>query len=747
MNILSHILYIRSRTHIVNLLLTVVSICILSSCAQTKYVPDGAYLLRKITLKSDDNKTDIASLKPYIQPKPNAKWFGFMRIPLHIYSLSDRDSTKWMSRTLRRLGEPPVLYDSLRTLQTVDILQSAMQNRGYMKAKVDVDVEKKEKKAAVSYTLHAGPQYFINNIRYIIEDDTIQQLLTRHNMLAQGLQVGQPLTVARLEAERKRIATFLQNEGYYRFHQEYIVYDADSIQGSSMVALTLHLLPFYLPDGDNPLLHPRYRIRHVNHTTTGKDGIHLRHHTIDDNTFIEPGQWYSNEAQQKTYTHFGRLPNVRYTGISYTEVPDSNVLDATIQIETHKPNSISFLPEGTNTAGDLGAAATLTYENRNLFRGGERLAISLRAAFEAITGLEGYKNKNYEEYGGEVQLTFPRLVFPFLSKRTRQRINGTSTVSFNLNMQQRPEFHRRVFATTWRYRWDTEAHPVSYRVDLLDLNYIYMPWISETFKHNYLDSVTNRNVILRYNYEDLFIMKTGFGFTYSNNKNVLRFNIETAGNLLSLGSRLFNWKKNDKGQYTVFHIAFAQYVKSDIDYTHIFRFNSQNTLVFHTALGLAWPYGNSKVLPFEKRYFTGGANSVRGWGVRRLGPGTFKGKDGHIDFINQTGDIKLDINLEYRTHLFWKLNGAAFIDAGNIWTWREYEEQKGGQFKLDKFFQQLAVSYGLGVRLNFDYFILRFDLAMKAVNPAYETNKEHFPIFHPRFSRDLHFHFAVGLPF
>ncbi|MFS6555036.1 BamA/TamA family outer membrane protein, partial [Parabacteroides distasonis] len=181
--------------------------------------------------------------------------------------------------------------------------------------------------------------------------------------------------------------------------------------------------------------------------------------------------------------------------------------------------------------------------------------------------------------------------------------------------------------------------------------------------------------------------------------------------------------------------------------TRNIRLDYNSQLVLHAALGIAYPYGNSKVLPFEKRYFSGGANSVRGWSVRSLGPGKFRGTDGNIDFINQTGDLKLDLNMEYRAHLFWKFNGAVFIDAGNIWTLRNYEEQPGGQFKIDEFWKQIAVGYGAGVRLNFDYFIVRFDFGMKAVNPAYENHRDHYPIIHPRLSRDLTFHFAIGYPF
>ena len=374
-------------------------------------------------------------------------------------------------------------------------------------------------------------------------------------------------------------------------------------------------------------------------------------------------------------------------------------------------------------------------------------SVQLRGAFEAITGLEGYKNEDYEEYGLETKLTFPRFVAPFLSRSFRRNINATSEVSLSYNLQNRPEFHRRVFSAGWRYRWGEPHHHTTYKLDLLDMNYIYMPWISETFKHEYLDSVSSRNAILRYNYEDLFIMKIGFGLSYNNGVRALKANFETAGNLLNLSSNLFSFKKNTDGQYTLFNIAYAQYVKVDFDYTRVFQFDTHNSLVLHGGIGVAYPYGNSKILPFEKRYFSGGANSVRGWGVRRLGPGTYRGTNGGIDFINQTGDIKLDLNVEYRTFLFWKINGALFIDAGNIWTIRKYDEQPGGEFRFDKFYKQIAVSYGLGLRLNFDYFILRFDAGMKAINPAYENSREHYPLLHPKWSRDFTFHFAVGLPF
>ena len=561
------------------------------------------------------------------------------------------------------------------------------------------------------------------------------------------LKPGMRFTVEALDNERKRISNLLIDDGYFRFNKDFIHFSADTITGSKDIGVTLHLMNYKANSNAPETPHSRYEIRKINYLSNDSDRIHLRHQVLLNATALKEGRPYSASALQRTYNNFARLQAVKYTNIRFVEAPDSGKLDCNIQISTNKPSTISFQPEGTNTAGDLGAAASLTYTNRNLFRGSEQLSIELRGAYEAITGLEGYQDQNYQEYSIESKLVFPRFVAPLLSKNFRRRQTANTEYSVVWDLQNRPEFHRRVFSMAWRYRWAEPRHHLNWRFDLLDLNYVYMPWISETFKRDYLDDVDNRNAILRYNYEDIFIMKMGFGLTYSDEVDAFRLNVESSGNLLSAFSKALNFKINSQGQRTFINIAYAQYAKADFDYTHLVRFDDRNVLALHAGIGVAYPYGNSKVLPFEKRYFSGGANSVRGWGVRELGPGGYKGNDGRIDFINQTGDMKLDLNAEYRTPLFWKFEGALFVDAGNIWTLRKYDEQPNGQFKLDKFYKQIAAAYGMGLRLNFDYFILRFDMGMKAINPAYESGDEHWAIIHPKLSRDFAFHFAVGLPF
>ena len=730
---------------LIKLYIALTALILLTACSATKFISDGDYLLDQVEVKSAQKDFNVSLLEPYVRQKANSKWFSLFKIPLATYSLSGTDTIRWINRTLKNIGEAPVVYDTVMAERSCEALRSAMSNMGYLHSEVELQTRRKGKKVRVTYILKPGEPYYLRNVRYDIADDSIRALLDADRQYT--LRTGAPFTVERLDAERNRITNFLLENGYYKFNKDFIHFSADSARDSREIDLTLHL-DKYRPNSNAPeTLHPRYTIGTVSYASGDKGNIQLRPKVLQYNTAIIPGTPFSANALQKTYNNFARLKAIRYTNIKFSELPDTSVLDCDIQVSTNKPHTLSFQPEGTNTAGDLGAAASLTYENRNIFHGSELFSIELRGAFEAITGLEGYQNQDYEEYSVKAKLQFPRFVAPFLSKTFRRRSTASSELSVAWDLQNRPEFHRRVFSTAWRYRWAEPRHHVSYRFDLLDLNYVYMPWISATFKHDYLDSVSNRNAILRYNYEDLFIMKMGFGITYNNDKLALRANVETAGNLLGAFANMASFRKNDVGQHTLFNIAYAQYVKFDFDFTKQIRFDTHNVLALHGAFGIAYPYGNSTVLPFEKRYFSGGANSVRGWGVRELGPGKFKGTDGRIDFINQTGDMKLDLSAEYRTFLFWKFDGAAFIDAGNIWTLRSYAEQPGGQFKISEFYKQIAVAYGVGLRLNFGYFILRFDMGMKAINPAYENHKEHYAFLNPDFGRDFSFHFAVGLPF
>jgi len=726
----------------------------ISSCDGTKHLAEGESLLVSNRIVSTDKDYNVSSLYDYIVQKPNTKWFSTLKVPLGIYTLSGRDTTKTINRILQKWGEAPVCLDTTKVAASQENLRQILFNQGFLDAGVEVEQHARKRRVKVDYILFPKQQYVIRNVSYNIQDNRIDSLLRANNVLeGGGLKAGEYFSVTGLSSERKRISTWLNNNGYRYFNKEFISYHVDSCKAGHYVDVSLYIELFRRNNNENYTSHPYYHIRNIRYTSPQEQKLRIRPSVLNVNTVFREGELYDESKIQKTYRRFADLGIVRSTNISFVEVNDSNsqddngLLDAVISISQHNTHNVTLQPEGTNTAGDLGAALSLTYENRNVFHGSELFSLSARGAFEAIKGLEGYANNNYEEYGIEAKLSFPEFLCPNISEDYRRRHKSTTEFLLSYNKQNRPEFDRRVFSGKWRYRWSSSTNRVGYTLDFINVDYVSMPWISDTFKRDYLDSKDNRNAILRYNYENLLIMKLGFSFNYNDGIHYLKVSMESAGNLLKALSKPLKFKTNDMGQYEFLKVAYAQYAKADVDYTYNYRIDERNTLALHSRIGIAMPYGNSTILPYEKRYFSGGANSVRGWSVRELGPGCYHGKDGRIDFINQTGDLRLDLNAELRSSLFWKFQGAIFIDAGNIWTVRQYADQPGGLFTLSSLYKEIAVAYGVGLRLNFDYFILRLDLGMKAISPYYTTTEEHYPISNPNFKRDYALHFAVGLPF
>ena len=773
--------FFEDMKRIFRLYLYIMLVALISSCSANRFIPENQYLLDEVNILSDTKEVNPSLFNSYVRQNPNAKWFNLVKVPMHIYCLSGQDSTSSFNRFLKKLGDEPVIYDPFVTEKSKIEIEKAVRNMGYMRAKVHLNTETKKNKLKVNYLIEAGKPYTVKHIAYNIDDMIINDYITKDSANSY-LHEGMPFDVSVLDNERNRITKLLQNNGYYKFNKDFLVYQADTVKNTFQVNLTMKLMPFQLRKEDVPTRHKQYTIRNVNFLTEDnlflqgnsldeydsihheglrffyKDNLYLRPNVLADFNYIQPQQLYREQDVQNTYTSMGRLRALKYTNINFSEVNqnDSTQLDANILMTKGKNQSLSFEIEGTNSAGDLGAAASMTFQHRNVFKGSETFTMKVRGAYEAITGLqEGYENDDYKEYGVEASLNFPEFKFPFLSSDFKRKIRATSEVGMNFNSQIRPEFTRTLASASWSYKW-VDNKRSQHRFDLLNVNYIYVPWKSDNFKA-YLENLTDRNSILIKSYEDQLIVRMGYSYIYnsandqtrtSNNRNSysIRMNLEEAGNLLYAASKVIHsTPKEDKG-YVMANIPFAQYVKGDFDFAHNWNIDQRNSLVFHIGMGIAYPYGNSQVLPFEKRYFSGGPNSVRGWSVRSLGPGSYKGTDGNMNYINHSGDIKLDMNIEFRTHLFWKFNGAAFIDAGNIWNIREYEGQEEGTFRFNRFYKQLAVAYGLGIRFDLDYLIIRFDGGMKAVNPML-TGKDKYPFIRPNFNRDFAFHFAVGYPF
>ena len=759
------------------------------SCSSTKHVPQGELLLDKVNINIADPQRDIkaSQLANYLRQNANHRVLGGLKLQLAFYNMAGRDTSKWYNRWIQRVGTPPVLYDSLLTLASRDQLHTALNNKGFMNNRVEyrVKTDSVKRKAWVNYDIILGEPYYIRSIDYEIPDEALHELILADSSHF-TVHTGDLLDYDHLDEWRQSITESLRNKGYYAFNKEYITFIADTAADSKGVDLTLNTrdpyhndrMPYYtehepfyvrdvvyVTDYDPVAMHDGFM---GEDTVVLKSGVkvfegeerYLRLDIIEDCNYIVPGSLYSTEAVNRTYRALGRLNVLKQVNIDIKPVGEVDgvlMVDAWVLLQHDKTQSVSVSLEGTNSEGDLGFGVGVDYEHRNIFKGAEVLSAKAKVSYESISGdLGGLINNNYSEYSTELGVTFPKFMFPLLRQSFKRKIQASTTFTVNFDYQARPEYTRVIAGGGWRYQWTERSRRLSHTLTLLDVSVISVPKFNDEFKQRF-DSIANP--LLFYSYQDHLIMRMGYNFYRTNKAEMsvqqmghfqrdvftIRANVETAGNLLYGLSHLTQQKADENGSYKALGIRYSQYVKADADYAFTHYLDRRQSIAFHIGAGVAVPYGNSDVLPFEKRFYSGGANSVRGWGVRTLGPGSYNSNNKLSNFINQCGDIRFDVNLEYRAKLFWIIELGLFLDAGNIWTIRSYENQPGGVFKFNKFYEQIAAAYGAGIRLDFKYFLVRVDMGMKAHNPA--SGQEHWPLLHPKFKRDSEFHFSVGYPF
>lgn len=758
----------------------------LASCRLTKNVPEGAYLLNRVTVKIDGDGVDAESLKTYVRPKPNFKLFGIWRVQLHMYNMAGKDTTKWLNRQLRSAGDAPVIYKEQETQVVASKMEKALSNKGYIYASVDVQTSFKKKKANVNYQINLNNPYRVRNFSLVIQDDSIQKEIGKDTSILK-IKKGMLFDSEAIDGYREDVASYLRQRGYYRLTKESLYFIADSTYKTHEIDLKAYIrspgITSTRPDtltANSENVHQRYVVGNVYIVTNfdplrddeseylTKEGLellqkqsnpykelmiydigkkYLRPDLLRDNCYIIPGGMYNERLVTQTYTYLSALSAMKSANIRFVE-REGKTLDCIIFLALSPSQSFTTNLEGTNTSGDLGFAGSVNYQHRNIFRGSETFNFKVRGAFESVGGnVSALFDKYYYELGAESSVSFPKFMFPFLDRDFKRNLKASTEVSLAYGVQSRPEFQRTVASSAFSYKWNRKQKS-RYVFDLIDLSYVYLPWVSDAFEKEFLSN----NSYLKYSYQSHMIMKSGLSYSYSSllpgiknrDAHSVRASVETAGNFLWLASKTLNFDQKED-YYTLFNIRYEQYVKGYFDFSKQYYIDDKNSLALHIGGGVAMPYGNSEIVPFEKRFFSGGANSVRGWSVRSLGPGSYSGVSRQIDYVNQSGDVKLDANIEYRSKLLWKLQMAAFIDMGNIWTIREYAEQPGGVFELNSFYKQIAGSYGLGVRLDFNFFLLRLDLGMKAYNPADGASK--WPLLSPKITRDMAIHFAIGYPF
>nr|HPR32405.1 BamA/TamA family outer membrane protein [Prolixibacteraceae bacterium] len=657
-------------------------------------------------------------------------------------------------------------------------------NKGYYQAEVRDSVAFKKKKAHVVFQVKAGNPYKIHSVRYTIRDVVLEREM--ENVMQESLiRQGDLLDVDVLDKERTRIARYFQNMGYYRFVEDYIHYRIDT--SLQKMGASVEMIIEKARKAQNSSMeasHKKYFIRdygfHVFQQDKMSSLIEIPEMTDTlrkgDYTFLSngnilpvrdkillktieraPGQAYSKQAEERMFNNLYSLRQFRYVNIQYheTESADSTtgLLSGKIFLPMLVRQSYSIDVEGTNTSGNLGIAANINYQHKNLLRGAEIFTLTFRGATERqVRIIEDQSIEfNMLELGGEAKLTVPGFWFPIDKHKLNLYSMPFTRFSMAYNYQERPDYTRTIVNATFGYQWKSDPM-LTHTINLLDLNAVRIFRFDSTFINSIQD------LFIKSSYTDHVISSSNYTFTFNNQDykkrpdyHYFRMNLELAGNALylasvALGNGLVTPENpGDTPYYRLMGTRFAQYAKSDFDYRYGYRFDRFNAIASRAFFGLAFPYGNFHVMPFEKRYFSGGANGIRAWQVRTLGPGNYAAGPG--EYPNQSADIKLEANIEYRFRLFWMFEGALFLDAGNIWAINESDNREGAVFRFDRFYDEFAVGTGFGLRLVTNYFIIRTDLGVKLRDPSQAVGQRWIPGNRSYASTDFSLNFAIGYPF
>ena len=766
-------------------LVALVSVILVYSCSPVKFVPEDKYLISKVKVEIDNQNINKESARSLIKQKENYKILGFLKFHLLLYNLSSKKKTDdW----LKRIGEPPQIYDEDLSKRSEDQLKEYAYSKGYFRALVnsEVSIKEKKRKAVIYYRLNTGEQYVISGINYQIKDSSLQALYFNSDLKSE-IKEGDAFDIEAIEKHQLNIVKLFRDNGYYYFSKDDIKFIADSSVNEKQVMVDLLIRParnnqidsakvfqpFYLNNfyisvlpGNTPVTVSRDSIGVFSDTITWDNFTMYQNKKVtyppalfNRTMRLNKGMLYSNAEVESAFNAFNRLRQFRFVDFQFREVTsasDSNLLDTYIRLAPLNKQATSFDIEGTNTSGNFGIAGNVTYTHRNLFRGAEVFQLSFLGGIERIEQLNnGVPNYfNTREFGVESSLMIPKLLGPGNFIGDFERFLPKTVITLGYNYQKRPEYTRTINTLKFGYDWKS-TEDLRHTWNLLDYNKVNVYDYDPAF----IDGI--RDLYIKSSFTDHLIFAMNYSFIFSNqrlntikNYSYIRFNIESSGNLLWVLSKLTNRDKfqavdslgNIQAEYyKVFNTRFAQYVKSDIEYSRGFSIDKFNSVVTRAFFGIGVPYGNFDVLPFEKKYFSGGANGIRAWPVRSLGPGTYKASP--EEYPNQTADIKLEANLEYRFHLISFIEGALFLDAGNIWAINEKDNRPGAQFRFNEFYRQIAFGTGTGLRFDMSYFILRLDLGMKLRDPSETENKGWIPGNRPYTNRDFNFTFAIGYPF
>lgn len=749
---------------------------LMASCSTTKYVPEGEYLLNKVDIKIDNHDINKEELYSYLRQRENTRILGFLKFHLWLYNLS---SAKKADNWLKRAGEPPEIYNKALTGLSTDELSTYLHNKGYYLASVESGTAEKRnrKKIDLHYNIVTGEPYRINSLRYEMGDTAMRRLFSE-DYSSRYLKQHGDFDLDLLDRERDQLVRFFKDRGYFNFSKSYIYFEADTLLKTRKADLKMYIDLTGAGQRDSGQILSPYRLNHFTYKIV-QPGQPENNDTLrrDRYTFItSPGQhyhpelfirlnkmagdeWYKARNAENTFNALNRLRQFRFININFGETDDSadsHRLDCEINLSPLSKKSTSFDIEGTNTSGNFGIAGNLSYLHRNLFGGAEIFEMKFKGAMERQQAVVKNESRDFNtrEMGVEATVSVPQLLGPVGFFSSSGNVLPKTLFTLGYNYQRRPDYTRTISTMRIGYEWmtsDFERH----NWNLMDFNMVGLSQFDPEFINSIYD------LYLRYSFTDHLLLSSSYSYVYNTqvvrakeNYTYLKLSAESSGNLLNFLSVMTGARKSTvrdtvgfKRQvfYKVFDTRYAQFVKGDIEFRKGYYLDKYNSVVGRFFLGVGWPYGNFDVMPFEKQYFTGGANGIRAWQVRSLGPGTYRAPSG--SYPNQSGDIKLEANLEYRFKLIKYLEGAFFVDAGNIWAINERDNRPGAQFKPGTFYRQLALGSGMGFRFDFDYFVFRLDLGLKMRDPAQAEKKGWVAGARKLTGNDFNLSFAIGYPF
>lgn len=758
-------------SQIIPLLLAVL---LVGSCSSTSSVPEGDQLyigLNPIEYKEYEKNDHFYAVQEEVEAAlataPNGAFFGssyHRTIPYKLwiwnnFSNSETKLGKWIAKTF---GSAPVLMSWVNPELRTSVAQSVLRNHGYLGGTVSymVEQQKNPKKAKIAYTVNMNELSTVDTLEYVNFPSLSDSLIRLHADEAR-IKPGDPFDVSALDAERSRLSTLFRNNGFYYYQPSYASYLADTLAVPGKVHLRLQLAD-NIPAAANhkwyigkmnvnimkqsmEQLRDTFTYRRLTLAFNGRKPP-IRARLLLRHLRLLPKQQFSYDAYMESAD---RLSNSgQYSSVQFAFTPQDttalcDTLDMTVSCVLNKPYEAYVETNYSNKInGRTGPEIVVGFKKKNAFRGGEVIDLNLHGAYEWQTNGQGSDYNSYE-YGTDLSVSFPRMIVPFL-KPYRYYNTPNTTVRASTNVVNRPGYFKMHTASgDWTYKWqptDRKKHEFS----PLTIKYQHLTYATHKF-----DSIMYANPYLYATMQDIFIPKMIYSFTYTSPKkyrNPIYWNITAseAGNILSLGYMAAGKKWGDEGK-EMFKNAYAQFFKIESDFTKTWATGLKSQLVGHINVGLVYSYGNMKATPYSEQFYVGGANSIRAFPVRSVGPGSYYTDVARLSYLDQTGDMKFLANLEYRFNLFGNLYGAAFLDAGNVWGLKDDGYRSGARFKLKNIAKEMALGTGVGVRYDLEFLILRLDWGV-GLHMPYDTGKGGY--YNIRRFKDSHsLHLAVGYPF